>query len=394
MLNLDTRSSAQHPILQPTLQQKLHVLTQHDMVAAAAALQQKATHAAKAFSPETAAAAAAAQDLRPMQGIFGVLQGGGLAAAIAESDRQAKLAAELLHSGRYHHHHRPGGLGLGVGLGGSGISGGQVLGGHGGRFSLPADALQGLGATKTHTGVEVVAGKRLLERSAGSHMAGSSSGSALSGRGSRRTLSNISSSQRDVIPPPADAVYLRPGMNYTNPDSSSSGGGRGSGSSTATPVPVSATTIPQAVDTGTVLPGALISLAQQLPTSNMSVQQGNMLVWIGYLQSHHMMGRARMYCISGCTCQELVVDAWHNQAKSQTQMVKLRTTQSSECLVGVEVLEGTSSARHKFKVTGVVVSRAAEYERTSDLTEQYLMAAADDAAAAEGDAHLAAAGHD
>ena len=46
---------------------------------------------------------------------------------------------------------------------------------------------------------------------------------------------------------------------------------------------------------------------------------------------------------------------------SQTMMEKLRVSQAAECLVGVRVVDVTSSRHHKFKVTSVMLSRFVEY---------------------------------
>lgn len=64
---------------------------------------------------------------------------------------------------------------------------------------------------------------------------------------------------------------------------------------------------------------------------------------VGYLKSYHNMGTARVSCISGCQCQDLVVDAWHTSRTSQTHLVKLPITQAADCRVQIQVLNTTSS---------------------------------------------------
>jgi hypothetical protein len=62
-----------------------------------------------------------------------------------------------------------------------------------------------------------------------------------------------------------------------------------------------------------------------------------MIVWVGYVKSWRHMGSATVSCISGCRCQQVVVDGMHGEGNTQQHMAKLFATQEEECLVEVRV---------------------------------------------------------
>jgi len=96
---------------------------------------------------------------------------------------------------------------------------------------------------------------------------------------------------------------------------------------------------------------------------------------VAYLTSYEHMGRARFSCASGCTCAPSEADAHHadRTSVSATAVLPVRSVIADDddggggggagglarCVLRVEVLEGTSSGEHKFKVIQVV-SRAKE----------------------------------
>ena len=92
---------------------------------------------------------------------------------------------------------------------------------------------------------------------------------------------------------------------------------------------------------------ALSSKAAQHPpagsdtASDEAMQVPDMIVWVGYVKSWRNMGTASFNCISGCRCQGTTVDALHDAGNTQQHMVKLYTTQSTECLVEVKVCMST-----------------------------------------------------
>jgi hypothetical protein len=297
------------------------------MFAAAAQLQASHPHLQTAGMPT---AAAPGVTIHQMAGAAD-----GLQAALQESQRQAAAAAQMMQSGQLQQQQQFGSRERLIGGGGQGSG-----------FQLPADVRQ-VAASTTATGIEVVVnqpGKKLMLQAAAAVAAANAAGgfappagssdtstasssSSSSSSSSTSAASNVSNSSSStmllgaaaplVIPPPTDAVHLKPG----------------SGSSVLTALGAKAN----------------------------SLAQADMLVWIGYQKSHRMMGKARLHCISGCVCQDVIVDAWHSARVSHLAMAKLRVTQHKECRVGVEVLQQSSSGHHKFKVAAVMVSRAVEY---------------------------------
>jgi hypothetical protein len=106
----------------------------------------------------------------------------------------------------------------------------------------------------------------------------------------------------------------------------------------------------------------------------------DMVVRVGYVRAHRLMGRARFHCISGCSCQPVVVDGSTRQqqqqpsaAKQQRQRllhwrahasVELHVSQSPACQVGVTLLPDIrrrDAIRRHFKLTGVMVSQAVQH---------------------------------
>ncbi len=55
--------------------------------------------------------------------------------------------------------------------------------------------------------------------------------------------------------------------------------------------------------------------------------------------------------MSGCTCEaEEKVDGLHDSPTSTIFLVRLLVTQHPDCVIGVKLLDETSSGEHKFKV--------------------------------------------
>lgn len=241
----------------------------------------------------------------------------------------------------------------------------RLVGGGGlGGLQLPAGALQGQGTTTTTTGVQVVpnppaaagapgkAGRHLLAATAAPagvldalqqqqrrHASSNASSSTVVGSGPARALQGSSDAAPLAVPPPLDAVHLKPAR--------SSGGG-----------------------------GGMSNLVN-----------ADMLVLVGFHLSHsRMMGRARLSCLSGCACEEAEVDLWLPPAQQQQSrsgraaMAQLQVTQSAECRVGVQVLQASSTGHHKVKVTGVLVSRAVVYAGDADRGRSALLAAMEEQA--------------
>uniref|UniRef100_A0A383WNE5 SGNH hydrolase-type esterase domain-containing protein n=1 Tax=Tetradesmus obliquus TaxID=3088 RepID=A0A383WNE5_TETOB len=117
-------------------------------------------------------------------------------------------------------------------------------------------------------------------------------------------------------------------------------------------------------------------------SSSSSSTTPDMIIWLGYVKSWRHMGSATLSCISGCTCQPAVVDGLHGEGNTQQHMAKLFATQAEECIVEVKINPWTRSKDHKFKVTGVMVSRYVHYSGEGDFTDTVLLNTMEDNAAA------------
>ncbi|KAG2493907.1 hypothetical protein HYH03_007843 [Edaphochlamys debaryana] len=105
-------------------------------------------------------------------------------------------------------------------------------------------------------------------------------------------------------------------------------------------------------------PGSRLQIKVDTDRSGIGSQHSNELVnvHIHHLRSYEHMGKAQISCVSGCTCESIVVDATCEQKWSQVYLSKVAVTQAKECVIEVKVLKETSSGEHKFKVSGVVVA--------------------------------------
>ncbi|KAF8057926.1 hypothetical protein HT031_005872 [Scenedesmus sp. PABB004] len=313
VLRLDTRAVGAAPPPRLTALQKVELLQRHGMFGAAAALQ------------GDAGAAGGPVD--------------GMAAALAEAERQAAAAADMLARGE-----RPW-----FGPGGERLVGAQ---GARGRVELPADAREAVGATTTATGVEVVVGRRRLAGEAG-------------GQQAQQQEAVGGGAAPHAVPPPLDAVHLRPRSSATPL------GARGNSVAQADMLVRGAAPRRQLRHAGGCR-------AATTPLTRAAAVRAHAQVWVGYLKTYRMMGAARLWCVSGCRCTPIVLDGWHEQRTSQQTMARLRVTQSAECRVGVTVLPATRSGHHKFKVSSAMVSKAVPYSGYGDFTATTILGAIGD----------------
>eukprot|EP00889_Picochlorum_renovo_P000207 jgi/Picre1/27237/NNA_000206.t1 len=79
-------------------------------------------------------------------------------------------------------------------------------------------------------------------------------------------------------------------------------------------------------------------------------------VSIAYLASYEHMGMFEVSCISGCRCENLVVDGHKKEHNSQLFTAALDVSKSDSCLLKFRVLNSTSSGAWKVKVAGVILS--------------------------------------
>ena len=346
--HLDTRSKgAPRAFPQLTTQQKAQLLQRHGLFAAAAELLTAdgtlpPPPALPTPTPEQAATAAAAAASTQ------IWQGKGVQDAVAEAERQAAAAAVQLRLGQA----KPF------------VNSERVVGVNPySTLQLPREAQLEVGKTQTATGVEVVlpgqVGRRLqqqqqrLEQQQLRSMsdAGASPQAAAAAWAVAPVVTSSSSSSSSssrvlasatnplVTTTPDGALYLRPSSSSSSSSSTLPGANSSTASAAAAP--------------GTV--GASIFGEYSFRP------QPSMVLLIGYVKSHRLMGRARVSCISGCSCKAVTVDGWHASQHQRLATVKLHVTQSPKCEIGVQVLPEPSSGHHKFKVTGMLLAQAVHY---------------------------------
>eukprot|EP00798_Chlamydomonas_sp_ICE-L_P023363 gene23363-30624_t len=83
--------------------------------------------------------------------------------------------------------------------------------------------------------------------------------------------------------------------------------------------------------------------------------------------SYEHMGMATVNCVSGCTCEELLIDANTQDQSSQLRMQTHKVSQSEECEISLTVVEATNDplGGHKFKVGGIMVAEDLTMEEHS-----------------------------
>lgn len=74
-------------------------------------------------------------------------------------------------------------------------------------------------------------------------------------------------------------------------------------------------------------------------------------------KSYERMGKALFQCISGCTCNNLTIDAHHTLHGSFSVVHWVAVTPAEKCTVQAEILKETSSGAHKFKVCMTLLAR-------------------------------------
>lgn len=336
VLQLDTRSKgATQAAAQLTTAQKVKLLQRHSMFAAAADL---LTADGGPPVPIVQIPVPTAEQAANMK-IWA--QGKGVESALAEAERQAAEAAIQLRLGQVKPY----------------VNSERIVGANPySALQLPPEARLEVGKTQTGTGVEVIlpskVGRRLQQQEQGAGAANASSSSSSNGGGSGSRLLQ-SASNPLLVPPPYDAVYLKPntGSSTSSTGAAASKPANSSGNNSGM---------------GTV--GASIFSEYSLRA------QPNMVVMVGYLKGPRHMARARITCMSGCSCKSLTVDGWHAHAHMRLATAKLHVTQSPECLIGVQVLPESSSGHHKFKVTGVMVAQSVHYRSPeSEWAHQYFL---------------------
>jgi len=97
--------------------------------------------------------------------------------------------------------------------------------------------------------------------------------------------------------------------------------------------------------------------------------EGAMLLAMAYLKSYEHMGRFRLDCVSGCSCEAREVEGHHTEKDSQTYVAQLLVSQSARCIIRATVLPETSSGEHKVKISGIMASDAPQASKENFLTE-------------------------
>lgn len=86
-----------------------------------------------------------------------------------------------------------------------------------------------------------------------------------------------------------------------------------------------------------------------------------------YLRSYEHMGTASVACVSGCACNTTTLDGHNSQSHNSVNEFHVwHATQSSDCVIGVEVLNATQSGQHKVKLLGLVVTEEADRQTWYD----------------------------
>mmetsp|Transcript_3873 Transcript_3873/g.8308 ORF Transcript_3873/g.8308 Transcript_3873/m.8308 type:complete len:495 (-) Transcript_3873:846-2330(-) len=83
---------------------------------------------------------------------------------------------------------------------------------------------------------------------------------------------------------------------------------------------------------------------------------------VGHLKSYEHMGKAKVECVSGCTCNAPVLDGHCVERNSQLHLFNFYVSQAAECIIAITVLPETTSGEHKIKIAGVMLSEEAGHQ--------------------------------
>ncbi len=96
---------------------------------------------------------------------------------------------------------------------------------------------------------------------------------------------------------------------------------------------------------------------QQAGTGKPAAAAKHAKVLITYLKSYEHMGRATVWCFSGCSCEATVIEGHQeNGMHSIPVLHEMMVSTSKQCVLAFRVLKPTSSGEHKFKVMQVATS--------------------------------------
>lgn len=79
---------------------------------------------------------------------------------------------------------------------------------------------------------------------------------------------------------------------------------------------------------------------------------------VSYLRSYSDVGKARVECISGCTCGSKTLDAKNVRQTSELHTERMEIGAASECVLRFSILNETSTGGHKFRLASVAVHKA------------------------------------
>ena len=114
----------------------------------------------------------------------------------------------------------------------------------------------------------------------------------------------------------------------------------------------------------------ILSLDTMSRTAN---SKSEINVHLAYLRSNGRMGRARVRCISGCFCQETVMDGFNPTATKSgaLHLLHFQASQAPSCQLSVEVLSTSSSNGYMFKLIGAMVNEPLIPGNTTDENDWY-----------------------
>lgn len=78
---------------------------------------------------------------------------------------------------------------------------------------------------------------------------------------------------------------------------------------------------------------------------------------LSFLKSYSDMGKVKIQCVSGCTCQEVIKDAKNKTPTSELHTERMPISPHPECKIRITILDETSTKDHKFRLSGVAVHK-------------------------------------
>lgn len=95
-----------------------------------------------------------------------------------------------------------------------------------------------------------------------------------------------------------------------------------------------------------------------LPPASNASDTAKVMLAVSYLRSYSDVGKARVECIAGCTCESKTLDAKNVRPTSELHTERMEIGPAAVCMLRLTILQETSTGGHKFRLASLAVHKA------------------------------------